>query len=121
VTTANGAALETALTWFRARTGRDLDTTMSVVADDVVCDAPGVHVEGSQGYREFEASFLSMINGATLIASFGDEDSALLMYDLATVPVPSNITAAHVRVRDGKITAVRIVYDQTPFMSLQAP
>src|SRR5687768_1451745 len=82
VTATNGAALETALAWFHARTGHDLDKTMSVVADDIVCDAPGVHVEGSEGFREFEGSFLPMISGATLIAGFGDDDSALLMYDL---------------------------------------
>jgi hypothetical protein len=77
-----------------------------------------VHVEGAD-VRDFEASFLPMISGGTLLAAFGDDESALLMYDLAMVALPSNITAAHVTVKDNKITALRIVYDQTPFANLQ--
>ena len=60
-----------------------------------------------------------MITGATLTAAFGDDQTALLMYDIATVPVPSNYAAACVTGTGGKITALRIVFDQTPFTALQ--
>ncbi|MFG1687502.1 nuclear transport factor 2 family protein [Nonomuraea sp. NPDC049269] len=119
MTATNGAALQVALDWFHARIGHDIDKTMSCVADDIVCDAPGAHVEGSEGFRAFEESFLPMITGATLLAAFGDEETALLMYDLATIPVPSNITTVRATITDGKIATLRIVYDQTPFAALQ--
>ena len=119
MTASGSAALEVALAWYHARTGHDIDKDMSTVADDIVCDAPGVHLEGSKAFRGFEEGFLPMITGATLIAAFGDDQTALLMYDVATVPVPSNYAAACATVAGGKIAALRIVFDQTPFAALQ--
>jgi ketosteroid isomerase-like protein len=67
VTAPGSAALELALAWYHARTGHDIDKDMSAVADDIVCDAPGVHLEGSKAFRDFEEGFLPMITGATLM------------------------------------------------------
>ena len=118
MTASGSAALEVALAWYHARNDHDIDKDMSCAADGIVVDAPGVHIEGRAAFRDFEESFLPMITGATLAAAFGDDHSALLMYDIATVPVPSNYAAAHATVTGGKITALRIVFDQTPFTSL---
>ena len=118
MTATSSAALEVALAWYHARNNHDIDKDMSCAADGIVVDAPGVHLEGSQVFRDFEESFLSMITGATLTAAFGDDQTALLMYDIATVPVPSNYAAAYATVTGGKITALRIVFDQTPFTAL---
>jgi hypothetical protein len=119
VTATGSAALEVALAWYHARNNHDIDKDISCAADDIVVDAPGVHLEGRAAFRDFEESFLPMITGATLAAAFGDERTALLMYDIATVPVPSNYAAAYATVAAGKITALRIVFDQTPFAALQ--
>ena len=119
MTAPGSAALEVALAWYHARNNHDIDKDMSTVADGIVCDAPGVHLEGREAFRDFEESFLPMITGATLTAAFGDDQTALLMYDIATVPVPSNYAAACATVTGGKITALRIVFDQTPFAALQ--
>ena len=35
-----GSALETALAYFRAWTGKDVELAMTYIAADVVCDAP---------------------------------------------------------------------------------
>jgi hypothetical protein len=119
--TADSAALEVALAWYHARTGHDIDKDMSTIADDIVCDAPGgVHLVGSQAFRDFEESFVPMISGATLTAAFGDDQAALLMYETSTRPGwPSNFAAAYAKVTGGKIAALRIVFDQTPFLGLQ--
>ena len=119
MTATGSAALEVALAWYHARNNHDIDKDMSTVADDIILDAPGVRLEGRQAFRGFEESFLPMITGATLTAALGDDQTALLMYDIATVPVPSNYAAAYATVAAGKITALRIVFDQTPFAALQ--
>lgn len=119
MTATGSAALEVALAWYHARIGHDIDKTVSCAADDIVVDAPGAHIKGIEAFRDFEESFLPMITGATLTAAFGDDQTALLMYDIATVPVPSNFTAVCVTVTGGKIAALRIVFDQTPFTALQ--
>ena len=118
MTASGSAALEVALAWYHARNDHDIDKDVSAVADGIVCDAPGVHLEGRKAFRDFEESFLPMITGATLTAAFGDDQTALLMYHIATVPVPSNYAAAYATVTGGKIAALRIVFDQTPFTAL---
>ena len=120
MTATGSAALEVALAWYHARNNHDIDKDMSTVAGGIVVDGPGVHLEGSRAFRDFEESFLPMITGATLTAAFGDDQTALLMYDIATVPVPSNYAAACATVTGGKIATLRIVFDQTPFTALQA-
>jgi hypothetical protein len=46
---------------------------------------------------------------------FGDEQTALIMYDTDTVPVQHAPGAECHTVVDGKITHIRIVFDQAPF------
>ena len=108
-------ALHTALAYFQAWTIHDLDQAMSYIADDIVCDAPAGRLAGAAAYRGFMAPFVQILRAATLIAAFGDEDTALIMYDTQTVPVPSAPAAECVTVTDGKITYSRFIFDRAPF------
>ena len=110
------AALETALAYFGAWSTKDIDGTMSHVAGDIVCDAPSGCIEGAAAYREFWAGFMTMLRGAKLIAAFGDETTALSMYDTETLPVKSAPAAEYLTVKNGKITACRIIFDRAPFI-----
>ncbi len=108
-------ALDTALAYFRAWTGGDLDQAMSYVADGIVCDAPAGRLEGAVAYRAFMAPFTAILTGSELIAAFGDENRAVLVYDTATVPVASAPAAECVTVADGKISYSRFIFDRAPF------
>ena len=108
-------ALRTALAYYQAWTGHDLDKAMSYVADDIVCDAPAGRLEGVAAYRGFMGPFVQILRGATLIAAFGDDQTALIMYDTETVPVPSAPAAECVTVTDGKIAYNRFIFDRAPF------
>src|SRR5215472_5602023 len=108
-------ALRTALAYYQAWTDHDLDLAMSYIADDIVCDAPAGRLEGAEAYRGFMDPFVQILLGSTMIASFGDEDTALVMYDTQTVPVKSAPGAECVTVRDGKITYSRFLFDRAPF------
>ena len=59
--------------------------------------------------------FVQLLTGSELIAAYGDEDTALVMYDTQTVPVASAPAAECVTVRDGKITYSRFIFDRAPF------
>ena len=50
-----------------------------------------------------------------LFRSFGNDQTALVMYDTHTVPVKSAPGAECVTVKDGKITYSRFVFDRAPF------
>ena len=109
------AALRTALAYYHAWTSHDLDTAMNYVADDIVCDAPAGRLEGAAAYQGFMGPFVRILIGSTLIAAFGNDTTALIMYDTATVPVASAPGAECLTVSDGKITYSRFIFDRAPF------
>jgi uncharacterized protein YndB with AHSA1/START domain len=110
-----GPALDTALAYHRAWTAHDLDRAMTHIAENIVCDAPAGRIEGAEAFRGFMGPFTEILDDSKLLAAFGEGDTALLMYDTTTVPVPSAPGAEHVTVRDGKIIYMRIVFDRAPF------
>src|SRR5690348_9778378 len=113
-------ALRVALAYFEAWTGHDLDTAMTYIADDIVCDAPAGRLEGAEAYRGFMAPFVGILTGPGLIAAFGDEETAVVVYDTVTVPVKSAPAAECVRVANGKITYSRFIFDRAPFQAARA-
>ena len=108
-------ALATALAYYQAWTGHHLDKAMSYIADDIVCDAPAGRLEGAEAYRGFMGPFVQILISAKMIAAFGDDQTALVMYDTETVPVKSAPAAECVTVTDGKITYSRFIFDRAPF------
>ena len=92
---------------------------MNYIADDIVCDTPGGRLEGADAYRGFLGPFVQILTGAQMIAAFGDDQTALVMYDTQTVPVKSAPGAECVTVTDGKITHSRLLFDRAPFDAAQ--
>jgi ketosteroid isomerase-like protein len=115
MTETTSPALRTALAYYQAWTSHDLDQAMSYIADDIVCDAPAGRLEGADAYRGFMGPFVEILTGSELIGAFGDDRTALIMYDTETVPVKSAPGAECVTVTDGKITYSRFVFDRAPF------
>src|SRR6476469_1175900 len=113
-------ALRTALAYYHAWTSHDLDTAMGYIADDIVCDAPAGRLEGAAAYRGFMGPFVQILTGSELIAAFGDDTTALIMYDTETVPVRSAPGAECLTVSDGKITYSRFIFDRAPFDAARA-
>ena len=115
MTNHDSPALRIALAYHDAWTSHDLDTAMTYIADDIVCDAPAGRLTGAAAYRDFLGPFTQILKGATMIAAFGDDETALVMYDTETVPVKSAPGAECVTVKDGKITYSRFLFDRAPF------
>lgn len=108
-------ALQVALAYHQAWTSKDLDQAMSYIADDIVCKAPAGRIDGAEAYRAFMGSFVQILTDAHMIAAFGDDDTALVMYETETVPVKSAPGAECVTVEDGKIVRSRFLFDRAPF------
>jgi len=115
VTEKPSPALQVALAYHQAWTSKDLDQAMNYISEDISCDAPAGRIEGAEAYRAFMAPFVQILADAHMIAAFGDEDTALVMYDTKTVPVKSAPGAECVTVKDGKITHSRFLFDRAPF------
>jgi ketosteroid isomerase-like protein len=108
-------ALQTALAYFRAWTSHDFERAMRYVADDIVCQAPAGQLVGAEAFRGFMGPFAEIVTSSRLVAAFGDDETALLMYDTDTVPVNDAPGAECHTVRDGKIAHMRIIFDRLPF------
>ena len=113
--TSTSPALQTALAYFHAWTRRDIDKAMTYIAGNIVCLAPAGRLEGAEAFRSFMGPFTQIVTGSKLIAAFGDDETAVVMYDTDTVPVKDAPGAECVTVRAGKITDMRIIFDRLPF------
>lgn len=109
------AALNTALAYHRAWTSGDFDRAMTCIADDIVCRGPAGTLEGADAFRGFMGPFAGMLVSSELIAAFGDDQTALVMYDTTTKLVADAPGSEYVTVADGKITRMLIVFDRLPF------
>jgi ketosteroid isomerase-like protein len=115
MTESTSPALEVALAYYHAWTGHDLDKAMSYIADNIVCDAPAGRLEGASAYRNFMGPFVQILTGSELVAAFGDDVKAVVVYDTETVPVRSAPGAECVTVKDGKIIRSLFIFDRAPF------
>ena len=79
--TTSSPALRTALAYYQAWTSHDLDLAMSYVADEIVCDAPAGRLEGADAYRAFMGPFVQILRESRLVAAFGDDQTAMIMYE----------------------------------------
>jgi len=115
MTETTSPALRTALAYYHAWTGHDLDTAMQYISDDITCDAPAGRLAGREAYLGFMRPFVQILTGSALIAAFGDDTTAVIVYDTETVPVASAPAAECVTVAAGKITYSRFIFDRAPF------
>ncbi len=113
--TSTSPALQTALAYYHAWTSHDFDQAMTYIADNILCLAPAGRLEGAGAFRSFMGPFAQILTSSKLIAAFGDDEKAVVIYDTDTVPVKDAPGAECVTVRDGKITNMRIIFDRLPF------
>jgi SnoaL-like protein len=113
-------ALSVSLAYYQAWTGKDFDRAMTFVADDIVCDTPGGKLQGAEAFRGFMEPFTRIVTRDELIAAFGDDGTAVLIYDTETVPVPHAPGAECHTVDNGMITHITIIFDRQPFTEARA-
>jgi hypothetical protein len=97
----------------KAWTRHDLDTAAAFLADGVTFDGPLNHSVGKDAYVQGLAAFARTVTGATILAAFGDDTQALIMYDV-TGPFGHLTGAELLAFRDGKIHADRLTFDTYP-------
>jgi len=113
-------ALEIARTYVEAIALKDVETILSISADDVVCTSPMGRTIGLERFRAFHAGFARMITKLTVLAVHGDDKQAVVVYDAQTHPVPHAVTAELIKVEDGKLASTDVIYDATPFAAYMA-
>ena len=116
----NGKALQIAMTYVEAIAGKNVDAIISVSADDVVCTSPIGRITGTQKFREFHGGFARMLKTVTILAIYGDDHQAVVVYNADTHPVANAIVAELLKMKDGKIASTDVIYDKAPFTAFMA-
>ncbi|MFD3745724.1 nuclear transport factor 2 family protein [Nocardia sp. NPDC058633] len=110
----SAVAVQTALHYFTALSAGNLSKAMRYIAEDVVCDTPSRSLHGSKAYRQFISQCLPAIRGATLVASFGDDTTAVLIYDLTSPPRVRCRGADRLVVDNNRIVNIVTVVEKVP-------
>jgi len=103
--------LNVAQAFTRAWTSQDFDTARQYVDEDVIFDGPMQHSTGAEAYFTGLTGLSKSVKELRMIAAFGDDDTALLMYDLVTDPYGVLTCAKLISVRNGKIVEDRLTFD----------
>lgn len=108
-------AYDTVLAYHRAWTTGDVETAMSYVADDIICHAPGVALNGKSAYQAFIAGFAPMLTGIGDLAEFVDGDRVALFYYPQTATTSTTPAAELFTVADGVISTSVLIFDRLSY------
>ncbi|HEV8191117.1 MAG TPA: nuclear transport factor 2 family protein [Ktedonobacterales bacterium] len=110
---AQSTAVAIARAFTEAWTSQDMATAGSYVDENVVFDGPLGHADGKAQYLEGLNGLIHAlgVTGVRILAAFGDETQALLMYDLVTDQFGPLTCTKLLTIRDGKIQTDRLTFD----------
>ncbi|UZE21983.1 nuclear transport factor 2 family protein [Pseudomonas sp. B21-056] len=116
----HATALETARTYVNAIADKNVETILSISAKNIICTSPLGRITGIEGFRAFHDGFSKMITTLTVLAIYGDDNQAVVIYDAQTHPVPHSVVAELLKVQNGKLVSTDVIYDATPFAAYMA-
>ncbi|MCU0599134.1 MAG: nuclear transport factor 2 family protein [Desulfobacterales bacterium] len=107
--------------YHQAWTVGDLKSARGYLADDLDFQGSIDKFNRADDFIAALAGFQKMLRGVNLIQSFFSDIGAALLYDCDT-PTPAGVirTAEFFTVADGKIKAIRLVFDATELRKLMA-
>ena len=109
------SAYEVVQDYHQAWTSGNIDRAMTLVADDIVCRAPGDELTGKDAYREFIGGFAPALTGLTDIAAFADGERVALFYYPHTAATATAPAAECFTIRDGEIAESVLIFDRLSF------
>lgn len=115
-----GNAAKIARAYVDAIANKDVNAIIAISSEDVVCTSPIGKLTGTQAFRGFHDGFARMIKTMSILAVYGDDEQAVVVYDVETHPVPHAVTVELLKVGNGKIASTEVIYDATPFAAYMA-
>lgn len=109
--TTHSAPVEIARAFIEAWASSDMATVSGYVADDIVYEGPMAQADGIDAYLEAVSGFSELVTELEIIAALGDQEQALIMYDMTTGPFGKLRAAEHLLITDGKIKKSTLVFD----------
>jgi ketosteroid isomerase-like protein len=115
-----GRAAAIARTYVEAIANKDIDTILEVSTEDVACASPIGKLTGAPAFRGFHEGFARMIKSVTVLAVYGGDDQAVVIYEADTHPVAHALTVELITISGGKIASTDVIYDSAPFAEYMA-
>ncbi|MDB5799439.1 MAG: hypothetical protein JWL63_378 [Rhodocyclales bacterium] len=109
-------SLEVALAFTKAWTSQDMEAAARYVADDVVFDGPDT---GAKPYLDQLTRLAGSVTDLEMIAVYGKDDQALIMYDLHTCQEGTLTCVKCLTVQDGKIVQDLLTPDSFKIRNMQ--
>ena len=114
------SALDVARAYINAIANKDVPAILALSAQDVTCTSPLGRIRGLESFRGFQEGFARMLTNVSVLALHGDDEQAVVVYDVETHPVPHALVAELLQVCNGKLTSTEVIYDGTPFAAYAA-
>lgn len=109
--TRDGSALSVARAYHQAWTSQDFDAAGRYLADDLETDVP-LNTYGSKAdWVQAVRGTRQITSTVRVLAEFGTDDEALLLYDMVLEPIGDLRIAEHFVIADGRIVKIRHVHD----------
>ena len=105
------APVDVAIAFTEAWTNHDMTAAARYVAQDVAFQGPLTQAAGVEAYIDGLSRFAQTVKSLKIIAALGDDQRAMIMYDLTTGPFGTLRAAEHLIIRDGKIRRDALVFD----------
>lgn len=99
----HSTSADLARTFTQAWTHHDMETAAGYVGEDAIFDSPKFHLVGKRAYMDALAAFARTITDAKVLAAFGGESEALVMYEATIGSGPTATCMELLTLRDGKI------------------
>ena len=89
----------------------DMTAVAGLLADDVAFESPRVALIGAGPVLAAMGEFAQVVNGVAIVAVVGDDERAMVVYDMETGPFGTLRAVDHIVVRDGRIVSDNLVFD----------
>lgn len=103
--------VEVARAFTEAWTRHDMDAAAGFLAADVVYDGPANHVTGADAYIAALDSFARVVTGLEILAALGDDEQAMIIYEVTTGTIGRLRCVERITVHDGKIQTDLLTFD----------
>jgi hypothetical protein len=109
---------ETVQAYHRARFRGDVAAAAATLGGGFTFESPLLSA-GAEDHLAGLPAFLGIVTGVDVVSELYGADEATLVYDVHTAtPVGTQHTAEHFRLADGRIVAIRLLFDASPWRAM---
>lgn len=116
-----GSPADVATAFIEAFGRQDTTAVADLLAEDVVFTGPRATVTGAAAVAEAIGGFARAVTAVKIISVLGDDEQAVVMYDMETGPFGTLRAVDRLTVRDGRITSDTLVFDTHPVRAAAPP